>query len=180
MAITRAIGRLVYRSQGTNTGRLCYRESDGKLIYSRVSGEDIEDAIVVTISWGSNGKDLDICGHWYNSEDCIGWSWGTNVEVNGNVAIWDSGDDVSVAGTERVYLLPGSSPKNFLLHFNYYGHSDEYSASVCSVKVEYESRSYSLSNVSCGTESGTKAQMSDSGVRVNINSSGLPTGLTRI
>ena len=163
-----------------NGGHLAYkRGGDGNLIYKW----DGELWAEIEISWGSGGKDLDICGYWTSRPDAtVGWAQsGSSYKTGKYQSIWSSGDNTSVNGRERIYVrvVPwDTSPRTYKVHFNYFGADDSHTATTCTVKVKKDGVELVKSNQPCSRNSGKKAEKSDPSCTITFSENGTPLSIT--
>ncbi len=163
-----------------NGGHLAYkRGGNGNLIYKF----DGDVWAVIDITWGSSGKDLDICGYWTSrSSATVGWNQSANAYRDGAYqSIWSSGDDTSVGGHERIYVrvVPwATSSRTYKVHFNYYGADEAHSATTCTVKVKKNGVELVKSNQSCSRNSGHRAETSDPCCTITFADNGTPHSIT--
>ena len=190
----RPSGRLVFKA---SSGRLCYsRQSPNWPIVSRTLDPDdpttydpCDPPIYVTIAWGSDGDDLDICGYWDTSSpqdsDCVGWSYSRATQKtssNWTLETYWAGDNTSVGGQEYVTLqIKGPCPSStfrYDIRLNYYGWDNTHNAKTATITVKYPSSNSSSGNpvwtetapltVDCSTRAHEKALSTDPGVQISL------------
>ena len=190
----RPSGRLVFKA---SSGQLCYsRQSPNWPIVSRTFDPDdpttydpCDPPIYVTIAWGSDGDDLDICGYWDASSpqdsDCVGWSYSSATQQTSSSWTLETnwaGDNTSVGGQEYVTLqIKGPCPSTVFrydIRLNYYGWDDTYNAKTATVTVKYPSSNSSSGNpvwtetapltVDCSTRTHERALSTDPGVQISL------------
>ena len=163
-----------------NGGHLAYkRGGDGNLIYKF----DGDLWAVIDVIWGSDGRDLDICGYWTSrSSATVGWAQSGNAYRDGVYqSIWSSGDNTSVGGRERIYVRVApwaTSPRTYKVHFNYYGADDSHTATTCTVKVRRNGVELVKSGQPCARNDGHKAETSDPCCTITFSDNGTPLTLT--
>ncbi len=167
---------LAYSPKG---GHLAYKRGSGDLIY-RFDGSLWA---VVEISWGDDGKDLDICGYWTARPSAtVGWSQGGGAYRDGIYqSIWSSGDNTGVGGMERIYVraVPWSSPSRvYKAHFNFYGANPDYPASTCMVKVRGRGMELVKMNQPCSRNASRRAETGDPFCTITFSDNGTPVSIT--
>ena len=167
-------GHLGYSPQ---SGHLAYKKGSGHLIYPIST-----DWAIIDIIWGSGGKDLDICGYWTSRpEATVGWAQSGRSFIDGQYqSRWSSGDNTGVAGRERIFVrvMPwDTEPRTYKVHFNYYGASDTYTASTCTVKVRLGDVELVKSGQYCSRNSHSKATKSDPSCTITFGEDGTPLSL---
>ena len=168
---------LAYSPHG---GHLAYkRGGNGNLIYKF----DCTLWAEIEISWGSGGKDLDICGYWTSrSSATVGWNQSGNSYRDGTYqSIWSSGDNTGVAGKERIYVrvVPWeTSPRTYKVHFNYYGADESHTSTTCTVKVRKDDVELVKNNQSCSRDAERRAEKSDPHCTITFSDNGTPLSIT--
>ena len=161
-----------------NGGHLAYKRRSGDLIYKF----DGEFWAVIDISWGSDGRDLDICGYWTSrSSATVGWSQSGNSYRDGAYqSIWSSGDNTSVGGRERIYVRVSpwaTSPRIYKVHFNYFGADEDHQSTTCTVRVKKDGVELVKGSQSCARNSGHRAETSDPCCTITFADNGTPLSL---
>lgn len=164
---------------GEVIGRICYKRNSGAVAFKRGGSAVVykkgsqKGAATISISWGANDKDLDICGFWRGNESgTVGWNHGSQSQ-DPYYASW-SGDNTSEAGSESitVQMRPWSfaGTRWYYVKFNFYGKSE--GAGTCDVTVTQGGRTLYRAGVPCAKNRRTRATPGDPGVVVKFNDLG--------
>lgn len=155
---------LAYKKEGENKGSLIYKVKAG--------GET-----TISFAWASTAKDLDICAYWEAGGNKVGYQY--NAISPSPYSISWSGDKTgnNESETLTIRMTPWSSSTNrkFKIHLNFFGFDEEkYPGSECYVIANQANTGKSLTknNVSCGTNSSTKATTSDPSVTIEFDEKG--------
>lgn len=167
-------------------GQICFKRYVGDIAH-KCDADDIVfktqstqlGAALIIISWPEDNKDLDIMGFWDgNEEGAVGWSYASHADPPYKADY--SGDDTSEGGTETISVLltdNNGNPnwdfhgvRNFIVHLNYYG--EVKGSAVCTVTVEKENKTITLTDVACGVNTGKRASTSDPGIVAKFNDIG--------
>lgn len=170
---------LCYKASGPTKGHLCFKvlthPEGGKLVYKSDSGK----VTTISLAWGSDGKDLDICAYWVAKPDmAVGFQWSNSQrdQIDGAYHLQFSGDITSVDDSEwvKIRMSPWSAgSSDFRVHFNYYGHSDKYPASTCTVIASQKGgKTIIKKNVACATVANRRAEKSDPYVTIKFDANG--------
>lgn len=165
-----------------NGGHLAYKKSGAGLKGHLIYPLEAEWA-QIDISWGSDGRDLDICGYWTSRDSAtVGWNQSGSAYRDGTYrSIWSSGDNTGVAGRERIYVrvVPwATSPRTYKVHFNYYGAEEDYPATTCTVKVSKGGVTLTKTGQPCARRDGNRAEKSDPSCTITFGESGTPLTLS--
>ena len=174
------VDHLCYRHATADEERhLCYKynRSLPPLVYKSYR----QSWAQIIVTWGSAGKDLDLCGYWLEREDGkVGWSWANAYENGLYRSIWESGDVTSAGGKEKIYVAvfpdwsSGSNLK-YRVHLNYYGYdSEEHPGTTCTVTVKSNGFTLTKSGVACGTVTGSRATTDSPFVTITFSPGGTP------
>lgn len=172
---------LCYKASGPTKGHLCFKvlthPEGGKLVYKSDSGK----VTTISLAWGSDGKDLDICAYWLGAPDMVagyGWNLSTSERVSGAYHLQFSGDIRSSDDSEwvKIRMSPWSAGnRSFRIHFNYFEYSEAYPANTCTVIASQKGgKTLIKKNVPCATRAGNgnKAKKSDPYVTINFDEAG--------
>ena len=163
---------------------LCYKKNNSSrpLIYKAAAGAET----VISFAWGGDGRDLDICAYWEGASGMkvgFGWNTSTAEQVSGVYHIKYSGDVTSADASEwcKVRMKPwgDGSSRTFRVHFNFYGASEEYPASSCTVIASQSGgRTLVKSGQACSSSHGRKADTGDPSCLVTFDASGKLVSIT--
>lgn len=175
----------------SSLGKLCHKKSSSPLAYKKDEGSLIfkvepGDWTMISFAWGSEGKDLDICGYWSGASSLqMGYGHNTSKaeQVQDSYHILYSGDITSSDSSEwcKVKMSPWSKgERTFKVHFNYFGFDEEdYPLNTCTVIASQQGGETLIKrNVPCATSKGRAANTSDPCVTIAFDETGNLISLT--
>lgn len=147
---------------------------ENHLIYT--TGDEWKYWVEITVRWGSETRDVDICSYWIDNPDVkvgFGWSHGT---IDGTYRIyWESGDDTGFGGHETLHarIAPWEAADNrkIKIHFNVYG---EGPGEGLTVTATYKGTTITKHGQDAGVNYGEKAKTTDPCCTIEFDALGVP------
>lgn len=166
-------------------GRVCFKRGTGDVAH-KFGGDAVVykteslqfGKALISISWPSDNRDLDIMGFWTGNEaGAVGWSHASQSDP----PYWaqHGGDNTSAGGTETIEIMLTDNYGNpnwafhgrreYQVHFNYYGEVN--GSATCTVTITQGGKTRTLS-CGCSTNKSQRATASDPGVYFRFNDIG--------